>query len=251
MGDLLIQHPGDVGTVLAHDVAAALDEDLQLGPLLGACLVHFLEPLSQALHVQGLLTGGKGNAQTGAEVGKAQRDAQALLHPLNQGEHVLIVVGQHVGGELLALGVDVDANDIQAAQVGVPEGSLVDAELAGHALVGGEGEVRVDAHADGGGLALFRGDAADHVQLMQAVGDDHAAAPGGAQVRLRAGGSGEVDEIRRHAPLPGGVHLAQAGGVGADALGEHGVQHPAGGVALHGVEELCAGEVALETVDGI
>ena len=251
VGDLLVQHPGDIGAALAHDVAAAFNEDLQLGPLLGAGLVHFLEPLSKTLHIQRLFAGGKGDAQAGAEVGKAQRDAQALLHPLDQGEHVLVVVGQHVGGELLALGVNVDAHDIQAAQVGVPEGSLVDAELAGHALVGGEGEVRVDAHADGGRLALFRGDAADHLQLVEAVSDDDAAAPGSAQIRLGAGGSGEVNEIGRHAPLPGGVHLAQAGGVGTDTLGEHRVQHPAGGVAFHGVEELSAGKVVLQTMDGV
>ena len=122
-------------------------------------------------------------------------------------------------------------------------------ELDGAAIVivaGGE-MLAVDME----GNVLFRGDAADYVQLMQAVGDDHAAAPGGAQVRLRAGGSGEVDEIRRHAPLPGGVHLAQAGGVGTDALGEHRVQHPASGVAFHGVEELSAGKVVLQTMDGV
>ena len=44
--------------------------------------------------------------------------------------------------------------------------------------------------------------------------------------------------------------IAKAGGVGAQILGEHGVQHPAGGIAFYRVEKLRTGELGVQTVDG-
>ena len=82
---------------------------------------------------------------------------------------------------------------------------------------------------------------------MKTVGDQDAPAPGGAQIGLRAAGGGKVDETGGNTPLPSGNDLPQAGGVGAEALAEHRVQHPAGWVALHGVQELGAGEIGLQT----
>ena len=49
----------------------------------------------------------------------------------------------------------------------------------------------------------------------------------------------------------GGDDLSQAGGISAEALAEHGVQHPAGGVALHGIQELGAGKVGFQAAGGL
>ena len=49
----------------------------------------------------------------------------------------------------------------------------------------------------------------------------------------------------------GGDDLSQTGGISAEALAEHGVQHPVGGVALHGIQELGAGEIGLQAACGL
>lgn len=96
---------------------------------------HGLEPRAQRFHIQLLLAGGEGDAKAGAEVGKAQRDMEAFLHPGDEGEHIFIVVSQYGGGEFLAFGMDVDARDLNAGEIGGPESLLVDAEFAGNAAV--------------------------------------------------------------------------------------------------------------------
>ena len=166
VGHLLVQNLGDIGAALAGDIAAGLNEDLETGIGGPALRQHGLEALAQGFHVQRLLTGGKGDAQAGTEIGEPQRHTQVLLDSADEGEHVFIIVGQHGGGQLLALGVNMDAHQLHAGEVGVPKSLLVHAELAGHAAVGGEGEVRIDADADLRGLSLFGGDLPDHIHLV-------------------------------------------------------------------------------------
>ena len=81
---------------------------------------------------------------------------------------------------------------------------------------------------------------------MDAVGNDGGPTGGLGQLRGGPAGGGVVDRIGRKASFRRQKHLPQAGGIGAEARAEHGVQHPGMGVAFDGIQNGRIGEGGLQ-----
>ena len=153
--------------------------------------------------------------------------------------------------EFLAAGMDMDADQLnvgELAEVIAEELVLIDAELAGSAVVGVHGEVGVDADTHAQLDTLFTGQFVDELQLMQAVGNEDGMIHSAAQIPLGLTGGGVEDLLLGQAVFHTDLHFPQRGGIQPQALAQNGLYHRQKGVGLDGVEELKVGEVPMQTL---
>jgi len=152
--------------------------------------------------------------------------------------------------------MDVDARDPDVGK-GLPRRDrlkgqgLVDPKFGGLAAVPRKGKAGIDADPYFGGDPPRRGEALDEGDLLQAVGDEGGAFQRPLQIHGPLSRGGVVDPLRPQPAPMGLLDLGQAGGVGAQAMGEEALRHRRVGVGFQRVEKLRGPQIRFQAADGV